>query len=158
MLLVSFAVAITVGTDRVAGAEVAPAGGDRSCRSAWTRPVEAPVVDPFRPPDHRYGPGNRGIQYGTTSGDRVVAVDAGIVVFAGPVGGEPVVVIDHGAGLRSTYSNLTAGAVRRGELVAAGQSVAEAAAGFHLGARRDGTYLDPAGFIERRCVVLRLVA
>ncbi|MEM9564872.1 MAG: peptidoglycan DD-metalloendopeptidase family protein [Actinomycetota bacterium] len=153
---------IALGGDAVVDAVVAAPPGDGrgggACRAAWRRPVEAPVLDPFRPPDHRYGPGNRGIQYATADGDRVVAVDAGVVAFAGPVGGRPVVAIEHGADLRSTYTNLVAVVVGRGDLVAGGQPVAEAAPGFHLGARRAATYLDPAGFIERRCVVVRLVA
>src|SRR5690606_27291950 len=29
---------------------------------AYSAPVDAAVADPFRPPDHPYGPGNRGLE------------------------------------------------------------------------------------------------
>ncbi len=129
----------------------------RACRHPWSAPVEAPVTDPFRRPDHRYGPGNRGLEYGTEAGDPVRAVDAGLVTFAGPVGGAPVVVIDHGGGLRSSYVRLVEVAVDRGDPAARGQQIGRADERFHLGARRADTYLDPADLIDHRCAVVRLV-
>lgn len=127
------------------------------CVRPWTAPVDAPVVDPFRPPSTPYGPGNRGLEYGTEPGQLVVAVADGVVRFAGPVGGSPVVVIEHGGGLVSTSVQLLDRSVVRGQLVARGEPVAVAAAGFHLTARLGGRYVDPAGLLERRCVVVRLV-
>ena len=127
------------------------------CRHPWRRPVDAAVTDPYRPPDRRYGPGNRGIEYGTEVGDPVIAVDAGVVVFAGPVAGAPVVVVDHGGGLRSSYVRLVEAEVARGEVVTARQLLARSDQRFHLGARRDGDYLDPADLLERTCAVVRLV-
>ncbi len=128
------------------------------CHPPWSAPVDAPVTDPFRPPDRRYGPGNRGIEYGTEPGQHVVAVADGVVEFAGPVAGRPVIVIDHGAGLRSSYVNLLEGFVGRGLVVGRGQRIAAADTAFHLGARRERRYVDPADLIERRCLVVRLVA
>ncbi len=128
------------------------------CRAAWTAPVDAPITDSFRPPDHRYGPGNRGIEYGTEPGQDVLAVADGVVEFAGPVAGRPVIVIDHGAGLRSSYVHLLEGSVGRGLVVGRGQRIAAADTAFHLGARRERRYVDPADLIERRCLVVRLVA
>lgn len=134
----------------------APAPGE-ACRRPWLAPVDAPITDPFRPPDHRYGPGNRGIEYGTELGQDVLAVADGVVEFAGPVAGRPVVVIDHGGGLRSSYVHLVERSVGRGLTVERGQRIAAADLAFHLGARLNRRYLDPAELIERRCVVVRLV-
>ena len=127
-----------------------------SCQRPWGRPVEAAVVDPFRPPSDPFGPGNRGLEYATVSGDVVRAVADGVVRFAGPVAGAPVVVVDHG-GLWSTYTSLAARLVARGQPVVRGQEVAQASEGFHLTARMDGHYLDPAELLDRRCRVVRLV-
>ncbi len=110
---------------------------------AWRQPVDAEVVDPFRPPATRFGPGNRGLEYGTVGGENVRAVDGGRVVFAGSVAGAVHVVVDHGEGLKSTYAFLRTAAVVRGQTVAKGQQIGTAAAGFHLTARLGGVYVDP---------------
>jgi murein DD-endopeptidase MepM/ murein hydrolase activator NlpD len=120
-------------------------------------PVDAAVVDPFRPPAGPYGPGNRGLEYGTELGQAVVAVADGTVRFAAPVGGAPVVVIDHGGGLVSTYVRLLEGSVARADRVVAGTPVAVADVGFHLTARLDGRYIDPAALLDRPCIGVRLV-
>src|SRR5213083_2919534 len=64
------------------------AASTRGPRQAVTYvpPVDAPLVDLFRPPATPYGPGNRGIDYGTTPGQPVTAAADGEVVFAGRVG------------------------------------------------------------------------
>ena len=46
-------------------------------------PVDAPVVDGFRPPTTPYGPGNRGLEYATVAGTEVRAAAGGRVTFAG---------------------------------------------------------------------------
>src|SRR5689334_24427189 len=75
-------------------------------RVSYVPPVDAPVVDPFRPPTSRYGPGNRGLDYGTQPGDTVRAAADGVVIFAGEVGGTLHVTIRHADGLRTSYSFL----------------------------------------------------
>lgn len=107
-------------------------------------PVQAPVVDPFRPPLDRFGPGNRGLEYGTRPGQPVRAIGDGRVAFAGQVGGRLVISIDHPDGLRSSLVGLAGLRVGVGEWVRRGQVVAHAAGSLHLGVRRDGVYLDPA--------------
>ncbi|MDQ3643810.1 MAG: M23 family metallopeptidase, partial [Actinomycetota bacterium] len=83
-------------------------------------PVEAPVVDHFRPPTTPYGPGNRGIDYATGEGNPVRASADGEVVFAGAVAGSLHVVILHDDGIRTSYSFLATIGVRRGQRVSTG--------------------------------------
>lgn len=123
----------------------------------WQPPVDAPIVDYFRPPAHRYGPGNRGLEYATGRGQRVGAVAAGTVVFAGQVGGRLFVVVAHSPDLRSTYAYLDRIVVTKGESVTPGQRLADAAPGFHLTARHHGRYIDPLPLFGWRYRV-RLVA
>jgi septal ring factor EnvC (AmiA/AmiB activator) len=107
-------------------------------------PVDAPVVDPFRPPTGPYGPGNRGWELDTTPGQIVVAVGAGTVTFAGPVAGRGVVVVAHPDGLRSSLTGLAGVDTVRGRSVARGQPVGTAGETLHLGFRLGEEYLDPA--------------
>lgn len=107
-------------------------------------PVDGVVVDPFRAPDHPYGPGNRGIEYRTDVGTAVQAAGAGTVGFAGPVAGRQVVAIQHGDGRRSTYTGLEEVAVRRGDPVSAGQRIASAGPSLHFGVKDGAEYVDPA--------------
>ncbi len=125
--------------------------------AAWEHPVDAGVVDPFRPPASRFGAGNRGLEYGTAGGETVRAVDDGTVVFAGSVGGRRHVVIDHGNGLRSAYAFVSPASVARGQVVAQGQAVAVADAGFHLTARLGQEYVDPMLLMAGAEVLVHLV-
>lgn len=123
----------------------------------WRAPVDAPVIDPFRPPSQRWGPGNRGLEYGLETEVDVRAVDAGRVRFAGRVAGSLFVTVDHGDGLWSTLAYLDSVAVVRGQRVRAGQILGTAGPGFHLTARLDGEYVDPALFLAGAVVGVRLV-
>lgn len=127
-----------------------PAGAD------WSSPIDSVVVDGFRPPANRFGPGNRGLEYGDSMGLDVSAVDAGRVIFAGRVGRARHVVVDHGSGLWSTYAFLDTVGVVRGQRVVKGQIVGVAAAGFHLTARLDGTYIDPALLLAGAEIIVQL--
>lgn len=111
---------------------------------AYRPPVDAPVIDPFRPPPHPYGPGNRGLTYGVAPLTPVWAVGDGEVVFAGSVGGALHVTIRHGDGLRTSYSYLAATSVVSGTKVTGGTIIGWSTEVLHLGLRTpDGTYLDP---------------
>ena len=125
-----------------ATAQAAPSPPDPPSR--YAPPVDAPIVDPFRPPPHRYGPGNRGLSYGVAPLTPVRAVGDGEVIFAGAVAGTLHVTIRHADGLRSSYSYLAAPAVQPGDQVRLGDLVGWTSEVFHLGVRRpDGEYLDP---------------
>ena len=120
-------------------------------------PVEAPIVDPYRPPPQPWLPGNRGIEYGPTDGQPVHASAGGIVTFAGPVAGNLFVTIAHDASLRTTVGFLSTVLVEAGDEVMQGQIIASGGATLHFSARRDGLYIDPATLFRRYEVRVRLV-
>jgi len=126
-------------------------------RLVFRPPVEAPVADPYRPPEDPFGPGNRGIEYDTEPGQVVRAAAAGTVVFAGAVAGSLHLTGDHGGGVVSSYSFLRRMSVRAGAAVDQGQVVGIAGERLHFGVRVDSSYVDPASFIGVRRVRGRLV-
>lgn len=109
----------------------------------YTPPVDAPIIDPFRPPETFAGPGNRGIEYGVAPGMPIHAAADGVVVFAGQVGGGLFVTISHADGVDTTYSYLAEILVGSGETVSRGQQVGTSGATFHFGAKIGDAYLDP---------------
>ena len=110
----------------------------------YSPPVDAPVVDPFRPPATPYGPGNRGLEYATVPGTPARAIGAGTVTFAGRVAGRGVVTVEHPDGLRSSLTGLVEVRVTAGDRVDRGQVLGTTAALLHLGVRRGDEYVDPA--------------
>jgi len=135
-----FAAAAVVGIAPGAGA--APPG-------AWVRPVDGPVVEPFRAPTTSFGPGHRGVDFGVPEGTDVRAASDGTVVFAGTVAGTLHVSVAHEGGLRTSYSFLAGVLVRRGMRVRAGQVVGTSGSSphgprrVHFGLRAGDTYVDP---------------
>lgn len=124
--------------------------------SRWRWPLPPPhtVVAPFEAPEHRYGPGHRGIDIAVASeGAEVRAVESGTIRFSGMVAGRGVVSVTHADGLISTYEPvlgvLEPGTpVEAGELLGtiAGDATTSHCAGtvcLHLGARRGEDYIDP---------------
>lgn len=125
------------------------AGGPAGLASAecWWPPVSAPISDRFREPGCPWCPGNRGIEYATTPGQRVVNVATGWVTFAGSVAGTSYVVVDVGSGRRVTYGRLLAVGHDVGDLVVRGTPLGRAGPGFHLGVRSGERYVDPTPLI-----------
>lgn len=124
----------------------------------WQHPVEAAIVDGFRPPSNPYGPGNRGLEYATTPGEPVSATADGTVTFAGQVGGRLFIVARHRSGLRVTYSYLAQIDVSVDDPVVRGQPIATADAGMHLTVRDGAHYIDPLPLMaDFRCFIVRLV-
>src|SRR5690242_4351821 len=107
-VLVPIAIALAViGSLLSTSVHDAAADGRRqSSPVSYVPPVDAPVIDPFRPPPNPYAAGNRGLEYGTAPGDPVRASADGIVIFAGQVGGTLHITIRHADGLRTSYSFL----------------------------------------------------
>ncbi|MEM9201707.1 MAG: peptidoglycan DD-metalloendopeptidase family protein [Actinomycetota bacterium] len=120
-------------------------------------PVDAAVADPFRAPDTAYGAGNRGIEYATSAGDRVVAAAPGVVVFAGPVAGDIWVTIDHGGGLKTSYGPLQVRSVAVGDAVQRADRVGAANGPLHFSVRIHGVYVDPAPLFGELVINVRLV-
>lgn len=130
----------------VVAAMLSAAGGSGATaqvRPPFVPPVDAPVRDPYRPPATPYGPGNRGIEYATEVGQPVWVSGAGTVAFAGTIAYEQYVSIDHGAGLRTTYSYLATIAVTVGQRVDQREVIGTATDRLHFGVRRGGAYIDP---------------
>lgn len=127
---------------------VAPAAG-ATPPGAWVRPVDGPVVEPFRAPPTSFGPGHRGVDFGVPEGTDVRAAGDGTVVYAGTVAGTLHVSVAHEGGLRTSYSFLADVLVRRGMRVRAGQVVGTSGASphgprrVHFGLRVGDTYVDP---------------
>ncbi|MDP8937385.1 MAG: peptidoglycan DD-metalloendopeptidase family protein [Actinomycetota bacterium] len=127
-------VLVAVGTAAVAAAPASV---------SYRPPVDAPIVDPFRPPPKAWAAGNRGVEYATAPGTRVAAAAAGEVVFSGPVAGALHVVVLHADGIRTSYSFLESVAVHRGDRVGQGRPVGTTGARLHFGARAGDAYVDP---------------
>jgi hypothetical protein len=123
----------------------------------YVPPVDAPVVDPFRPPPHPYAPGNRGLEYGTAPGTEVRAAADGTVTFAGVVAGTRHVTVRHGDDVRTSYSFLDRVDVAVGQRVRLGDVVGTTAGRLHLGARRGDAYFDPASLFAGGPTRVRLV-
>jgi murein DD-endopeptidase MepM/ murein hydrolase activator NlpD len=121
----------------------------------WVWPTGSRVVErPWEPPAGDYAAGHRGIDVLTELGTVAVAVDDGVVAFAGSVGGRGIVTIDHGTGLVSTLDSVTP-TVAKDDVVAQGHVVGVVAVGhcsasaacLHLGARLDDRYVDPTPYL-----------
>jgi murein DD-endopeptidase MepM/ murein hydrolase activator NlpD len=121
----------------------------------WAWPVTGPVIRGFDPPTSPFGAGHRGIDIAVPFGTPILAPQAGVVSFAGTVGGELFVTLDHGGGLSSTYSWLSSAAVRKNDVVAVGQPIGSTGTGhpgsiiphLHFGVRLDGQYMDPLTYL-----------
>ena len=168
------AVAAPVGVPAT-GAGSDGSGSDVSGR-VMRSPLAAPVsvVTGFDPPAQRWLPGHRGVDLAGAPGSPVLAPADGTVTFAGAVGGRPVVSVDHGGGLRTTYEPVTA-EVRAGEVVAAGARIGRLRAGhpgcpavacLHWGVRvasggpsgDDDDYVDPLALLADTHRPIRLKA
>jgi hypothetical protein len=120
---------------------------------SYRLPVDGAVVRPFEPPSTLYGPGHRGVDLDAAPGTSVRAAERGRVRHAGQVAGVLWISIDHEDGVRTSYGPLAGLRVAAGEDVDRGQVIASVASGdhgdpgvdrgLHLGARRDGEYIDP---------------
>jgi murein DD-endopeptidase MepM/ murein hydrolase activator NlpD len=165
--------ALLIGVVPVALAPFAPtaaADGDTTAaaaEAAWTWPVGPPVVmlEPFRAPPTPYAAGHRGIDLAAAPGDAVRAAADGVVSFAGPVAGRPVVSIDHGDGVVSSIEPVSS-SVAAGDAVGEGEPVGAVATGghcdgacVHFGVRVHGRYVSPLLFLGGvpRAVLLPLV-
>ena len=132
-------------------------GGAVAARPCWLPPVAAAVTDPFREPDCRWCPGNRGIEFGTSPGASVRAVATGRVTYSGRIAGTGYVVVRHADGLRTTYGNVDGRRYSAGDPVVRGSLLGFAGGRVHFGLRDGARYLDPAPYLGRLVHRPRLV-
>jgi murein DD-endopeptidase MepM/ murein hydrolase activator NlpD len=113
------------------------------------------VLRAFDPPARPWLSGHRGVDIEAAfDGAPLLSPAAGTVSFVGTVVDRPVITIDHGNGLRSSFepvaSSLTAGAA-----VAEGEVLGQVQAGhcgpahrcLHWGVRRGEDYVNPLAFV-----------
>ncbi len=128
----------------MASRRVAPAGA-----WSWPLPPVPRVVRGFDPPAQRWLSGHRGADLEADPGDPVRAPAGGIVSFVGTIVDRPVIVIDHGSGLLSSFepvrSTLAVGAIvsTNDEIGMVGTGAHCDARCLHWGLRLDGEYIDP---------------
>jgi murein DD-endopeptidase MepM/ murein hydrolase activator NlpD len=142
-----------------------PPGSHGPSAAVWQSPLPPPVIllRAFAPPPASapWLAGHRGVDLGGMVGMPVRADGPGRITLAAAVAGTPVVVVDHGGGLRSTFEPVlpllpTGSPVRAGEVVGRlgswpvrSRAVAAVAPHcgvtpcLHWGMLRDGWYVDP---------------
>lgn len=147
-LAVSLVAALTLAASP-ASAEPVPVPREGAAHAV---PLLGALVRPFdAPPDDPFAPGHRGVDVSAAPGTAVRSSHHGTVSFAGTVVGNLTVTVDHGDGVRTTYSYLGSVAVEKGDAVERGEVLGTLGRGHdeslpphvHLSARRDGVYFDP---------------
>lgn len=123
---------------------------------AWSWPLDPrpPVLRAFHPPARPWLGGHRGVDLRAAyDGAPVTSPAAGTVSFVGVVVDRPVITIDHGNGLRSSFEPVDSGLLR-GTTVKEGDVIGSSQAGhcardpcIHWGVRRGGEYLNPLAFV-----------
>lgn len=153
--------AIVCSASAVEPASAEPVGGGSHAASAavpsarWEWPVRPPrVVGAYVAPPTPYGAGHRGIDLATAADTPVTAPSDATVRFAGHVVDRPVITLDHGDGVLSSYEPVatTLGAgdpVARGSVIGVVTSGGHCATGcLHVGVRVDGAYVSPLLFFD----------
>lgn len=120
---------------------------------AWVWPLSPVprVARGFHVGPSPWSPGHRGVDLETEPGAVVRAPAAGVIRFSGVLAGRPVLAIDHGGGLISSFEPAI-GRLPVGAAMGQGDAVATIASGpnhcaprtcLHWGVRRNGRYIDP---------------
>ena len=133
----------------------AAAPGADAATPGYRRPVRGPIIRRFEPPPTPFAAGHRGIDMAVPPGTPVLAANDGVVAFAGRIGFELFVSIDHADGIRTTYSFLSVISVSRGEVVERGTPIGQSGPGhagstdphLHFGARIGEEYIDPEALL-----------
>ncbi|HEX7187763.1 MAG TPA: peptidoglycan DD-metalloendopeptidase family protein [Actinomycetes bacterium] len=121
----------------------------------WPLQPQPRVVAGFQAPPSPYAAGHRGADLAAGVGQPVLAAGGGVVAFAGPVAGRPVVSVVHPDGRRTTYEPVVA-RVAAGDRVSAGAVLGAVSAApghclpatcLHWGLRLGETYLDPLALV-----------
>ncbi|HKU11435.1 MAG TPA: M23 family metallopeptidase [Sinomonas sp.] len=131
------------------------AGAASSTGWEWPLSPRPAVVRAFDPPEKPWLSGHRGVDLASGAGQEIRSPAPGTVVFAAWVVDRPVVTVDHGKGLRSSFEPVET-ALKSGDRVAAGQAVGRLWNGgshcragpcVHWGVRDSDDYVDPLRFV-----------
>lgn len=125
--------------------------------SAWSWPLRPrpAVLRAFDPPAKPWLSGHRGVDLEAAQvGAALISPAAGTVSFVGTVVDRPVITIDHGNGLRSSFEPV-ASSLAAGSAVAAGDVLGQVRFGhcgpappcLHWGVRRGDEYVNPLAFV-----------
>ena len=111
-------------------------------------PSTSAIVRPFGPTGRWSG--HWGVDVAAAPGSSVRAIGSGHISFVGFVVANRTITVDHGGGIRTSYSYLSATSVRQGQVVVAGTHLGTAMVhngtdSFHLSLRIGGVYVDPMG-------------
>jgi murein DD-endopeptidase MepM/ murein hydrolase activator NlpD len=129
---------------------------EAGARPSWRWPLapRPPVLRSFDPPPKPWLSGHRGVDLGFTAGGTGVLSPApGTVSFVGVVVDRPVITIDHGDGLRSSFEPVES-TLAVGAAVGAGEVIGTALPGhcpasqcLHWGVRDGEEYVNPLQFV-----------
>jgi murein DD-endopeptidase MepM/ murein hydrolase activator NlpD len=119
--------------------------------SGFIWPVGGPVVSPF---GWRWGRMHEGIDIGAGYGAPIVASAAGVVIYAGWMGGYGnLIIIDHGGGVATAYAHQSSFAIGGGG-VSQGQVIGYIGCTghcygphLHFEVRVNGSAVDPLGYL-----------
>lgn len=129
-----------------------------SAAGAWEWPLDGHplVLRHFDRPPERWMAGHRGIDLGAPEEGMIRSPADGVVVFVGTVVDRPVITIDHGDGLLSSFEPVSA-SLAEGAAVHAGEEVGRLSTEehcprscVHWGVRKDGEYVNPLNFVTDR--------
>lgn len=134
--------------------EPAPRPSVASGKIEWRWPGTGPIIDTFS----AAGRINNGIDIGGSIGDPVHAAASGEVVYAGSglLGYGQLVIIAHNEQFISAYAHNHRILVKEGEIVSAGQKIAEVGSSganrpkLHFEIRKDGKPVNPLNYLPKR--------
>jgi murein DD-endopeptidase MepM/ murein hydrolase activator NlpD len=132
----------------------APAPSPAARSWAWPLAPRPVVLRAFDAPEKPWLSGHRGVDLqATADGGPVTSPESGTVSFVGIVVDRPVITVDHGNGLRSSFEPVRSG-LKKGATVAKGDVLGAlmtghcgATACVHWGVRRGEDYVNPLGFV-----------
>jgi len=152
----------------VTGIEISGSGSAQHVPSgSGSPPIEPPkVVEEFSPPPKKWDAGHRGVDLAASPKTQVRTIVDGEVRFAGNVAGKPVVSVDIGNGLATTFEPVNA-EVSRGDHVEEGDAIGTVAdeprhcpeSCLHVGLREidDEKYFNPVRLWDQAPVAIVLL-